>query len=399
MKFAVRKITVHNQVVNEVLDALDMSDAQRTIQSRGEHLVRIEAQAGLTQNMPSWLGGGAEKFELTVFSQELLTLLQAGLGLVESIEALNEKEKQPGRQLVFAKILDGLRAGKRFSVVLAEQERVFPPLFLGILRAAEGTGDVPQALSRYIRYQKRTEAVSAKVLSAAIYPAILLLVGGAVSIFLIGYVVPSFAEVYQGSARTMPWMSALLFALGQWVGEHIQWLALAGVVLLLLAVVAWQGIRQRGGIIYLLRKIPNIGARVQIYELSKLYLTLGMLLEGGISLSKALDTATGVVSRPVADGVKQAQQFIQSGMPFSTAFESVELTTPISMRMLLVGERSGNLGPMLSQAAAFYDDEISLWVDRFMRSFEPLLMAAIGLVVGVIVVLLYMPIIDLAGNF
>jgi general secretion pathway protein F len=201
--------------VNEVLEALDISDAERQIQSQGEHLIDIVAHGGVAQNIPSWLGGGYEKFELTVFSQELLTLLQAGLGLVESIEALNEKEKQPGRKLVFSKILDGLRAGKRFSVVLGEQENIFPPLFLGILRAAEGTGDVPHALSRYIDYQKRIEAVSSKVVSAAIYPAILLLVGGGVSLFLIGYVVPSFADVYQSSSRTMPWMSALLFSLGQ----------------------------------------------------------------------------------------------------------------------------------------------------------------------------------------
>lgn len=399
MKFSVRKITVHNQVVNEVLDALDIADAERLIHARGEHLVHIVTHGGVVQSIPSWLGGGHEKFELTVFSQELLTLLQAGLGLVESIEALNEKETQTGRKLVFSKILDGLRAGKRFSVVLGEQERIFPPLFLGILRAAEGTGDVPHALSRYIDYQKRIEAVSSKVVSTAIYPAILLLVGGGVSLFLIGYVVPSFAEVYQGSSRTMPWMSALLFSFGQFVSGHIQLLALACVVALMLGAAGWRMIAQRGGWIYVLSKIPRIGDRVRIYELSKLYLTLGMLIEGGISLSKALDTVAGVVSRPVADAVNQAQQFIHSGVPFSAAFESVQLTTPISMRMLLVGERSGNLGRMLSQAAAFYDDEITLWIDRFMRSFEPLLMTGIGLVVGVIVVLLYMPIIDLAGSF
>lgn len=399
MKFSVRKITAHNRVVSEVLEALDTSDAERMIQSQGEYLVHIKAHGDVNQFVPAWLGGGSEKFELTIFSQELLILLNAGLGLVESIEALNEKESQDGRKQIFSRILNGLRAGKRFSSVLAEQEKIFPPLFLGILRAAEGTGVVPHALSRYIDYQKRIEVVSSKVASAAIYPSILLLVGGLVSLFLVGYVVPSFADVYQSSSRTMPWMSALLFSLGQFVSGQIKWLAIAVALVFMLAVVGWRSIGQRGGFVFVLSKIPKIGDRVRIYELSKLYLTLGMLLEGGISLSKALDTVVGVVSEPVAHGVKQAQQLVHSGMPFSKAFEFVQLTTPISMRMLLVGERSGNLGEMLSKAAAFYDDEITLWIDRFMRSFEPLLMTVIGLMVGVIVVLLYMPIIDLVGSF
>ena len=123
-----------------------------------------------------------------------------------------------------------------------------------------------------------------------------------------------------------------------------------------------------------------------------------MLLEGGIPIVPAMETVHGMVSPDMKTGLQAAKEAIQSGTPLSHAFETNRLTTPISLRMLRVGERSGELGQMLTQSAAFYDGEIGRWIDRFTRTFEPLLMAAIGLVVGGIVVLLYMPIFDLAGS-
>jgi general secretion pathway protein F len=123
-----------------------------------------------------------------------------------------------------------------------------------------------------------------------------------------------------------------------------------------------------------------------------------MLNEGGITIVSAIQTVQGMVSPGIAAGLRAAKSAIESGRPLSDAFESSGLTTPISLRMLRVGERTGDMGPMLSRSAAFYDGEIGRWIDRFTRTFEPLLMAAIGLVVGAIVVLLYMPIFDLAGD-
>jgi general secretion pathway protein F len=123
-----------------------------------------------------------------------------------------------------------------------------------------------------------------------------------------------------------------------------------------------------------------------------------MLLEGGITIVAAIDTVQDLVSSNLRTKLAAANQMVQSGMPLSHAFESHGLSTPISLRMLRVGERTGELGQMLTQSATFYDGEISRWIDRFMRLFEPLLMVAIGLIVGTIVVLLYMPIFDLAGG-
>ncbi|NHZ37435.1 type II secretion system F family protein [Massilia rubra] len=393
MQFAVRTLAPDLSISSQVVDAQDEADARRQCEARGLFVSAVEPvrAAGLRRSRGASLS-------LVLFSQELLALLTAGLGIVEALEALLEKETSVSTRNVLERLLGGLREGKRFSSVLADQPDLFSPLYIGIVRAAEGTSDLPRSLARYIDYQQRIDVVRSKIVSAAIYPVILLAVGGGVSMFLITYVVPRFAEVYQGAGRNLPWMSQMLLGWGQFASGHTSVL-LGGLALLVSALVLlWRRLAGNGGLARLVTRLPGIGERVRIYELSRLYLTLGMLSEGGITIVNAIDTVQAMVSSSMRASLSAARISIESGLPLSSAFEANSLTTPISLRMLRVGERTGDMGPMLTQSAAFYDGEISRWIDRFTRTFEPLLMAAIGLVVGAIVVLLYMPIFDLAGD-
>ena len=393
MQFAVRTLAPDMSIANIVVDAAEALDARRQVEARGLFVSSIEPAGGA--RLARQRGG---KLSLVLFSQELLALLNAGLGIVEGLEALLEKESTPAARSVLERLLAGLREGKRFSAVLASQPELFPPLYVGIVRAAEGTSDLPRALARYIDYQQRIDTVRAKIVSASIYPVILLMVGGGVSAFLIGYVVPKFAQVYHGAGRNLPWMSQLLLDWGQFAAAHGGAIGLAALLLVSGALFGVRRLLQTGGMARLLARLPGIGERARIYELSRLYLTLGMLTEGGITIVNAIETVQPMVSGTVRKGLVAARAAVESGQPLSSAFEANGLTTPISLRMLRVGERTGEMGPMLTQSAAFYDGEIGRWIDRFTRTFEPLLMAAIGLVVGAIVVLLYMPIFDLAGD-
>ena len=224
------------------------------------------------------------------------------------------------------------------------------------------------------------------------------MVGGGVSFFLIGYVVPKFAQVYQETGRSLPLASRLLMQWGRFAGAHSLTLLCGVAAFIALMVLGTRAILARGGVTRLLTMVPGLGERVRIYELSRLYLTLGMLLEGGITVIGALDGVLSMMSPAMAASLGRASSVIQGGTPLSEAFEAEGLTTPISLRMLRVGERSGELGTMLTRSAEFYDGEIGRWIDRFTKLFEPMLMAAIGIVVGAIVVLLYMPIFDLADS-
>nr|WP_315484282.1 type II secretion system F family protein [uncultured Undibacterium sp.] len=396
MRFEVRSLSSDNHIVRHLIDAIDEDDVRKQMAARGLTITTIVALKPAFITLFNSSQG--KQLSIVLFSQELLALLKAGLSIVECLEALVEKESSNNNRSVIARLLVGLREGKRFSSVLSEQAELFSPLYVGIIKAAEGTSDLPRSLERYINYQQRIDAVRSKIISASIYPVILFIVGGTVSLFLIGYVVPRFAQVYKGAGRDLPWMSQLLLDWGQFAATHSTILISTLSIALLLGIVAIRHLLNTGAIWRSIQSLPGIGERIRTYELSRLYLTLGMLLEGGIAIVPAMNTAQGMVSNNIKRAMIIATSDIQSGTPLSTALERNKLTTPISLRMLRVGERSGEMGQMLNQSAEFYDGEISRWIDRFTRMFEPLLMAAIGLIVGTIVVLLYMPIFDLAGN-
>ncbi|BDC43655.1 type II secretion system F family protein [Paraburkholderia terrae] len=391
MPYEVRALSPDNQIVSLVVDAQDEDDARRQVEARGLHATQLRALRTLRSSKAS--RGG---ISLVLFSQELLALLMAGLSIVEGLEALVEREGNARLRGILERLLAGLREGKRFSSLLAEQPDVFPPLYVGIVRAAEGTSDLPRSLQRYVDYQARIDMVRNKLISSAIYPSILFIVGGGVSTFLITFVVPRFATIYEGTGRSLPWMSQALLDWGKFAGAHGLPLFAAAVAVAIAGGAAVRATIARVGLVSLLGRLPLLGPHLRIYQLSRLYLTLGMLLEGGIPIVSAMETASGTISPALRDGLLRARAAVQAGAPLSSSFHAENLTTPISLRMLRVGERSGELGNMLTQSAAFYDGEISRWIDRFTRMFEPLLMSAIGLVVGTIVVLLYMPIFDLA---
>jgi general secretion pathway protein F len=393
MQFSVRTLAPDMSIGSRIVDAFDEADARRQVETKGMFVSAIQPV-----RQTSVMRKHSGKLSPLLFSHELLALLAAGMGLVESLDALLEKESSVPSRTVLEGLLVGLREGKRFSTTLAAQPNLFPPLYVGIIRAAEGTGDLPRALARYIEYQQRIDLVRAKFVSASIYPLILLCVGGAVSTFLICYVVPRFSDVYQGAGRSLPWISRLMLDWGQFATHHAAGLASCSAVVVVAAALTLRRLLRRGGLAQLLGRVPTLGERARIIELSRLYLTLGMLANGGITIVAAIETVEPMLSPQVGTSLSAALAIIREGRPLSEAFEAKGLTTPISLRLLRVGERTGAIGPMLMQSASFYDGEISRWIDRFTRTFEPLLMAAIGLIVGAIVILLYMPIFDLAGD-
>jgi general secretion pathway protein F len=393
MQYRIRALSPDRLISQITVDALDEQDARRQVEMRGLFAAEVQRVARLRSR-----GIAVRHWSLVLFSQELLALLEAGLSIVEGLEALAEKEANEGVRSILERLLSGLRDGKRFSAVLAEQPSLFPPLYVGIVKSAEGTSDLPRSLARYLDYRLRIDNVRGKIVSAIIYPLILMLVGGGVAFFLIGYVVPKFAEVYQEAGRSLPFMSRLLMDWGRFASGHaVLLLSVCGLVLAT-AAFGLQRAMSRGGFARLLTMLPGMRSRVHVFELSRLYLTLGMLLEGGIPIVAAIETIRAMVSTDVAASLGRASAAVEAGMPLSDAFDLNGLTTPISLRMLRVGERSGQMGAMLTRSAEFYDGEIGRLIDRFVRVFEPLLMAAIGIVVGAIVVLLYMPIFDLADS-
>ena len=338
------------------------------------------------------------RFPLMLFNQELLALLRAGIALADALAALAEKEARPAIHAVLEALGAGLREGRTLSAVLEAQPAVFPPLYVATIRAAERTSDLEQALSRYIDYQRQLETIRAKLVSAAVYPALLLLVGGAVMLFLLIFVVPRFAQVFETVGGELPWMSRLLLDWGQLVQAHGGPIGLG----LLAALVGCVAILRRpqtlAAVLRLAWRLPRIGERLRVFELARFYRTLGMLLRGGIPAVAAMGMVDGLLSPLLRPGLAGAIGGVREGQGFAAMLQAHGLATPVALRMLAVGERAGNLGEMLERAAEFHEDESARWLDVLTRLVGPLLMLVIAVAVGVILVMLYLPIFQVAES-
>ncbi|MCC6472186.1 MAG: type II secretion system F family protein [Burkholderiales bacterium] len=350
------------------------------------------------QVLPFARGWGRAAVPLLLLSQELLALLRAGIGLVESFETLAEKEQSPATRAVLAQILEHLHSGKSLSAALEAHPHAFPPLFVASVRASERTGTLTETLGRYVAYRQQIEAARKKIATALVYPALLLAVGALVTLFLLGYVVPRFSRIFEDRMGDAPLMTRVLIGWGGAIDRHP--FEIAAAVLGAIVLLAWAGSRPAARALALraLQALPRVGERLRLFELGRMYRTLGMLLRSGMPAVPALGMVRGLMQESLRASFDRATARIREGLPISTAMADAGLTNPVAVRMLRVGEQAGNMGEMMERLAELYDEENARAVELFSRTFEPILMAVIGLVIGSIVVLMYLPIFELAAN-
>ncbi len=393
MHFKIKAMSATGQVSRLALDARDAGEAEQLARKQGYAVLSV-APAGMQMSF----GGQSAKFPLLLFAQELLALLESGIAVVEAIETLTEKESRPAVRHVLENVLARLREGRTLSAAMAEMPAHFPELFVATIRASEKTSDLGESLRRFIAYQNQVDSLRAKIVSAAIYPVLLVAVGGLVILFLLGYVVPRFSHVYEDIGGELPWLSRMLLEWGQMI-ERDGLLALTVVViggLVLQRLLRRPEIRAR--LAETLWRLPRLGERLRVFHLARCYRTLGMLLRGGIPIVPALEMIEGLLAAGLRPQLARATAVLREGVSISQALGQHGLTTPVAQRLLRVGEQTGNMGEMMERIAAFHDEETARWTEMTVRLVGPLLMLFIGLLIGVIVVLLYLPIFQLAES-
>ncbi len=374
------------------IDATSEADAIRIAARNGWRVLAVERPFVAAEKR------GKQAFPLLQFSQELLALLEAGLNLTEAIATLHNKEPRGATKATIGAILHTLQQGKSLSDTLAGFPAIFPEIYVATVHAAERSGNLPEALGRFVAYQLQFDAIRKKLVSAAIYPAMLLVVGALVTLFLLGYVVPKFSVVYESTGRDIPWASKMLLGFGQVLAAHplLFLAALGGIVAALVSAAAHPAIRRK--LVLAVLRLPLLSAKAAEFRLARFYRALSLLLHAGIPLSKALAMVAAMLLPAQQQQLAAARRAVQEGLPFSTALEQNQLATPVAQSLLRVGENTGRLGDMLERSARFHDEQFARWVDWASRLLEPLLMTVIGVVIGGVVVLMYMPIFELAGS-
>jgi general secretion pathway protein F len=337
-----------------------------------------------------------EVFPRRLFCQELAVLLDAGIPLYEALITLREKESSASVAHVIETLTTALSQGKTLSQAMRLQPAAFSTLLIASIEASQRTGQSAQALRQHAAYLAWLDGLRDKLVSAAIYPAILIGASTLVIAFLTVFVVPRFAEIYEDMGGDLPWMSALLLDVGRGVGEH-PWMALGGLLGLMAALgAAWTSPVVRAELSAQLWRTPVIGPRLRLIELASLYRTLGLLLQAGVAVVPALEASSELVGPSLRPSLEQATRRVREGVRLSDSLHQNDLSTPVSLRMVRVGEQTGELGSMLERAATFYDEELARFTEWVGKVVSPVLMLIMGILIGGIVVLMYLPIFQVA---
>lgn len=394
MRYEMKALRGNGGLITVALDAPNANDAVLQATAQGYKVLAIKSKL----SWKAWQKSRKPSFPVVLFSQELLSLLDAGLSLIEALETLAEKEHRPDIKKTLTQVITSLYEGHTLSFALERSEGKFPQLYIETVRASEKTGALSESVMRYIEYQTKIDTVRNQIISSMIYPVLVTAVGGMVMLFLMFYVVPRFSRIYADIGSSIPFMSRLLMNWGVFIASQ-GWQLLT--VIVAAAGTGGYALIRPASKQWMLRKLwqmPAIGARLRLYQLARFYRSLGMLLRGGMPVVPALQMVSGLLQASLRGQLAQASAYVREGRSISQAMEQYGLTTPVALRMLRVGERTGQMGEVMERIAAFYEEETARWLDRFIKLFEPLLMACVGLAIGVIVVLMYFPIFELAGS-
>lgn len=332
-------------------------------------------------------------------NQELIVLIRSGLPILQVLDAITERMEAGGLLVVLREIREDIKGGGSLSEAFAKYPRFFPPLFIASLQAGERTGDLPITIARYIAYQKRVEALKAKVRSASFYPVLLSVAAIVVLFFLMLWVIPNFIQIFSDAKVQLPLITRILVGATEILTASVPFL----LPLLVFGIVSAKlFIRTEKGALVLDRiilKLPFFGPMLLEYALSSFCRTLGTTLSSGMPLVQAMRMSRGTLNNRILEGrIRQSIRQVEEGQPFSGSLSDTGIFPGIALRMIAAGEAGGSLGEMLGEVADYYEGEVTQKLDKLTTLIEPLLMLGIGLLIGGIVVAMYIPIFQLAGT-
>ncbi|MGQ0668044.1 MAG: type II secretion system F family protein [Nitrospiraceae bacterium] len=347
----------------------------------------------------SWSWGRLPFGEFLVFNQELLALVKSGLPVLRVWDLLIERAGHAGFQRALREVREDIRGGSSASEALARHPSYFPDLYIATVKAGEQSGNLPEVLQRYVTYLKLMIGLRQKVIKALSYPLFLVVIGVAVVGFLLVYVMPTFVSVYGESAKTLPWATQALLDLV----KHAESRLLPLAVIVVASVVALRAYYATPAghlaLDRLIVKLPLFGPVAVKHNTVQLTRTLGTILAGGTPLVDALQSARGAVSnRWISQGMAGAVHEIREGGTLAAALDRPGLLPNLAIAMLSVGEETGSLESMLRDVAEFYEADLDTRLAQLTTWIEPALLLLMGVLVGGIVIVMYLPVFQMAGT-
>jgi len=392
-EFRVKAGWPDGSVAEQSVIAADIGAARLDVERRGGHVFDVKRRGvGLTLLKRKERRGRLKMSDFLIFNQELIALLKAGLPVVRSFEILLERQKNPVLRRVLTDVRERVNSGASISEAFAEEGDLFPRLYWTSLKAGEKSGEIESVLRRYLKYQKTVMALTRKVVSTLVYPAILILLSIGLITILMTYVIPRFSEFFSDFNADLPLLTVVVLEIATFMKNNI--LIIIGALGAAAFVASrWFGTeagrRWRDAVIL---KLPVVGGIFRRFSISQFTRSLGTLLGGGTPLVPALENAADAIgNRSVSLKVMEVVPKVREGRELWRALEQTGIFTDLTIEMIKVGESSGALEEMLSSVSEFYDEEIDVMLARVISFVEPAILVLMGGVIVTILLSVYLP--------
>lgn len=342
--------------------------------------------------------GGVNKTEVAAFTRKMATLLKAGIPLAEGLGALVEQTQNMRLKTPLSEVRTAVNEGTTLADALAKHPKLFDELFVSMVRAGEVAGNLDDVLTRLADFLESSQKLKSKVQSAMIYPMVMLVVGMGIMIVLMTAVVPKITSMFVQQGKTLPINTRMLIWSSQFLGKNVLWLLILTVVLIVLFL-KWS--KSPGGKPIwhkFVLSLPRMGELVRTINVSRFSRTLGTMLQSGVPMLRAMDTAKMIMSNVILRGaVETAKKAVSEGESLAATLKKTGQFPGDMIHMVAVGERAGQLETMLERVATTYELEVDTALSRFTALLEPLMLVFMGGAVAFIVLSILQPIMDLGA--
>ena len=397
-EFLVKIADEQGHLVQQVEHGYSESDVRERFTQQGYLVYWVKPQGIFSGGKVGLSRGKIKQSSFVIFNQQFLTLIKAGLPILTALELLIKRQRDATLRQLLENVRERVKSGELLSDSFAAQG-VFPKMYTTTLMAGEKSGNMEEVLSRYIAFQRLTMTFRKKLLVSLVYPALLVTVVIIMVLFLVTYVVPEFAKLFDNLGAKLPAITVVMLTVGTRAREYMPFIVLG---LAAVAVFLWRWRTTDRGAEQIDRtqlRLPLLGDIRLKYQVATFSRMLSTLLQGGMPLVPSMETAgASVSSRKLLNGVLAASGRVREGQTLSKSLEQQKIFPDLAVEMLEVGESTGALPAMLTSVAEFYEEDVQTALGAAMALIEPVILIFMAVFVGGILISLYLPIFTLGTN-
>jgi type IV pilus assembly protein PilC len=400
-EFSCRVATPAGEVFEKTYTGADEAEVRRELETQDLLILDVRRRNPLVQTILRTLriGGSVSSREFVTFNQELRALLNAGLPIVPSLDILLERRKNKTFRNCLIDIRDRVKSGEALSEAFSAQGDLFPALYPASLASGERSGELTSVLDRYIAYSQKVLNIQRKVVSALVYPTVLVILSLLLIALMVFFIIPKFNEFLVDFGAELPLITKIIVG-GSMFATRNWYLIIGTVVTVVVGVIWWN--KTPGGRMAIdgfKMKLPLVGTILTEYAQNRFTRTLGTLQSGGIPLVVSLELSARAVGNAVYEkALLEVAGKVREGQSLWETLDDTDLLSDIQIQMIKVGESTGGLDEMLTNASDFTDEEIDAHLDRTMSLVEPIMLVFMAVVVAVMLFSIYYPLIQAYGQ-